>query len=164
MNISVCFLEKFFKKHARSPRTSLSQCWTEEGLPPTFCSILIFKTYAHTASLLQRFLCCYTSTFLASLASWITSVAVTHLQPLTKGLWPGLYAEETLAWTDGHQKVAGFQKCQRGSSFVVVNPLAATPLFPHVSSVARARAVRSRGLFASGSDSCTSPRFAERPC
>jgi hypothetical protein len=48
--------------------------------------------------------------------------------------------------------------------FVLVNPLAATPLFPHVSSVARARAVRSRGLFAAGSDSCTSPRFAERPC
>jgi hypothetical protein len=61
---------------------------TEEGLPPTFCSILIFKTYANPTSLLQRFLYCYT-TFLASLASWITSVAVTHLQSLTKGLWPG---------------------------------------------------------------------------
>jgi hypothetical protein len=33
-------------------------------------------------------LACYT-TFLASLASWITSVAVTHLQSLTTGLWPG---------------------------------------------------------------------------
>ncbi|XP_046448119.1 uncharacterized protein LOC124196912 isoform X1 [Daphnia pulex] len=33
-------------------------------------------------------LACYT--FLASLASWITSVAVTHLQSLTTGLWPDL--------------------------------------------------------------------------
>jgi hypothetical protein len=33
-------------------------------------------------------LACYT-TFLASLASWVTSVAVTHLQSLTTGLWPG---------------------------------------------------------------------------
>jgi hypothetical protein len=48
----------------------------------------IFKTYAHPASLLQCFLCCKT-TFLASLASWITSVAVTHLQSLTTGLRPG---------------------------------------------------------------------------
>jgi hypothetical protein len=37
-------------------RRSLSQRWllsmTEEGLPPTFCSILIFTTYPHLASLL----------------------------------------------------------------------------------------------------------------
>ncbi|XP_046646304.1 uncharacterized protein LOC124336509 [Daphnia pulicaria] len=101
------------KEHARSPRTSLSQCWilsmTEEGLPPTFCSILIFKTYAHPASLLQRFLCCYT-TFLASLASWITSVAVTHLQSLTKGLWPGI-AEETLRRSTPNTSPV-CQKCQ----------------------------------------------------
>jgi hypothetical protein len=29
---------------------------TEEGLPPTFCSILIFTTYAHPASLLLMLL------------------------------------------------------------------------------------------------------------
>jgi hypothetical protein len=65
---------------------------TEEGLPPTFFSILIFKTYARsssfTTSVLLMLLACYT-TFLASLASWITSVAVTHLQSLTTGLWLG---------------------------------------------------------------------------
>ncbi|EFX73219.1 hypothetical protein DAPPUDRAFT_325508 [Daphnia pulex] len=51
------------RKHARSltdilePMLDLSM--TEEGLPATSCSILIFKTYAHPASLLQCFLCCY---------------------------------------------------------------------------------------------------------
>jgi hypothetical protein len=73
---------------------------------------------------------------------------------------------------DGHQKrrqcvknvSCGSSIIVVGNMFSLVNSLAATPLFPHVSSVARARAVRSRGLFAAGSDSCTSPRFAERPC
>jgi hypothetical protein len=83
MNISMCFLEKvkinmlflflyfhcnsFFLQSMQDPHGHpwAIECWslsmTEEGLPPTFCSILIFKTYAHPASLLQCF-------FAASLA------------------------------------------------------------------------------------------------
>jgi len=46
------------------------------------------RSSSFTASVLHMLLACYT-TFLASLASWITSVAVTHLQSLTTGLYPG---------------------------------------------------------------------------
>ena len=87
MNISMCFLENvkinmlflflyfhcntFFLQSMQDPHggTDILEelnagvlSMTEEGLPPTFCSILIFKTYAHPASLLQCF-------FAASLAS-----------------------------------------------------------------------------------------------
>ncbi|EFX86642.1 hypothetical protein DAPPUDRAFT_236588 [Daphnia pulex] len=68
-----------------------------EGLPPTFCSILIFKT--HPALLLQ------------SCREDVEKMD-TKTSPVSR-------------------------KCQRGSSFVVVNPLDATPLFSP-SSLARA--------------------------
>jgi hypothetical protein len=76
-------------------RRFLCQCWplsmTEEGLPPTFFSIIILMTHAHLASLLLNTIC------FTSLATWRVSgplqwslpSAVTHLQSLTTGLCPG---------------------------------------------------------------------------
>jgi hypothetical protein len=73
----------------------LCQCWplsmTEERLPSTFFSILIFATHAHLASLLLNTIC------FTSLATWRVSgplqwsfpSALTHLQSLTTGLCPG---------------------------------------------------------------------------
>ncbi|XP_046457023.1 uncharacterized protein LOC124204058 [Daphnia pulex] len=51
------------------------------------------RSYSFAASALLMLLHVNFSCFTGE---WITSVAVTNLQSLTKGLWPGLYAEETL--------------------------------------------------------------------
>ena len=63
-----------------------------------------------------------------------------------------------------HQKSAGIK---RGSSLIVigiyillVSPSVATSLFPHVSFLARARAVRSHGLYAMRLKLLPYPRFA----
>ncbi|EFX87226.1 hypothetical protein DAPPUDRAFT_312624 [Daphnia pulex] len=53
MNISVCFLEMTTQDPHGHPVANAGFPFffmTEEGLPPTFCSIIIFKT--HPASLL----------------------------------------------------------------------------------------------------------------
>jgi hypothetical protein len=61
----------------------------------------------------------------------------------------------------------GLQHVHRGSStvlllvwfFLQVNPLAATHFSPHVSSLERARTVRSRGLHATGSNMLHKPQI-----
>jgi hypothetical protein len=57
------------------------------GLPSAFFSILIFVTHAHLASLLLNTIC-FTSLAISRVSGPLQS-AVTHLQSLTTGLWPG---------------------------------------------------------------------------
>ncbi len=60
----------------------------EEGHPATFCSILIFPTYAHLASLLLLLQLVLLHRRVGTL-QWSLPFAVPHLQSLTTGLWPG---------------------------------------------------------------------------
>ncbi len=60
----------------------------EEGHPATFCSILIFATYAHLASLLLLVQLVLLHRRVGTL-QWSLPFAVTHLQLLTTGLRPG---------------------------------------------------------------------------
>jgi hypothetical protein len=60
----------------------------EEGHPATFCSILIFPTYAHLASLLLLLQLVLLHRRVGTL-QWSLPFAVTHLQLLTTGLCPG---------------------------------------------------------------------------
>ncbi|XP_046462577.1 uncharacterized protein LOC124208741 [Daphnia pulex] len=119
MNIFSVLLRK---EHARSPRTSLSQCWIcpwqkrdfhQRSAPALSSRRTLIQLHYFSASYAATKL----STFLASLASWITSVAVTHLQSLSTGLWPGNTDVEK---TDTKTSPVS-PKCHRGSSFVVGN-------------------------------------------
>jgi hypothetical protein len=69
---------------------------TEEWLPPTFCRILIFATYAHSASLLLVILLLLLVLHNFSLLQWRVKPlqwslpsTVTHLKSLTTELCPG---------------------------------------------------------------------------
>jgi hypothetical protein len=61
----------------------------EEGHPATFCSILIFPTYTHLASLLLLLQLVLLLHRRVGTLQWLLPFAVTHLELLTTGLCPG---------------------------------------------------------------------------
>ena len=61
----------------------------EEGHPATFCSILIFPTYAHLTSLLLLLQLVLLHRRVGTL-QWSLPFAVTHLQSLATGLCQGI--------------------------------------------------------------------------